>query len=239
MGATDFIFLLFPPPALTCHACSLRLSRVCGRSSKEECLPLFVLFVLFGQAKSTWYFMYFCMTKSTKSHLRRSLLEISLSFPALPKREQYTPSRANISSESSDRRQRQKCRFHCTGCLLDLALCPFPLCQSALSALALSAHRLHTRPPHLYMRAWNQRIRESARLLRVMCSHAWYRESCAGETELSFFTLIAARTHLPRTASCDSVAYAEGVQKRNAFLFLSFSYFSDKRKVPCAYCYSM
>ena len=33
--------------------CFLRLSRVCGRSSKEESLPLFVLFVLFGQAKST------------------------------------------------------------------------------------------------------------------------------------------------------------------------------------------
>ena len=32
--------------------------------------------------------MYFCMTKSTKSHLRGSLLEISLSFPALPKRAQ-------------------------------------------------------------------------------------------------------------------------------------------------------
>ena len=60
---------------------SLRLSRVCGRSSKEESLPLFVLFVLFGQAKSTLYFVYFCMTKSTKSHLRGSLLEISLSFP--------------------------------------------------------------------------------------------------------------------------------------------------------------
>ena len=100
----------------------------------------------------------------------------------------------------------------------------------------LSAHRLHARPPLLYMRAWNQRIRESARLLRVMCSHAWYRESCVGETELSFFTLIAARTHLPRNIPCDSVAYAEGVQKRNAFLFLSFSYFSGRRKVLCASC---
>ena len=32
--------------------------------------------------------MYFCMTKSSKSHLRGSLLEISLPFPALPKRAQ-------------------------------------------------------------------------------------------------------------------------------------------------------
>ena len=179
-GETDFTFLLCPPPALTCHARFLRLSRVCGRSSKEECLPLFVLFVLFGQAKSTLCFMYFCVTKSTKSHLRRSLLEISLPFPALPKCEQYIPSCANISSEPSDRRQRQKYRFKCTGCLLDFALCHadirqgFPPYPSALSASALSAHKLHARPPLLYMRAWNQRIRESARHFRVMCSHAWY-----------------------------------------------------------------
>ena len=103
--------------------CSLRLSRVCGRSSKEESLPLFVLFVLFGQAKSTLCFMYFCMTKSTKSHLRGSLLEISLSFPTLPKREQYIPSCANISSEPSDCGQRQKYRLKCMSCLLDFALC--------------------------------------------------------------------------------------------------------------------
>ena len=103
--------------------CFLRLSRVCGRSSKEESLPLFVLFVLFGQAKSTLCFMYFCMTKSTKSHLRRSLLEISLSVPALPKCKHHIPSCANISSEPSDHRQRQKCRLKCTGCLLDFALC--------------------------------------------------------------------------------------------------------------------
>ena len=44
--------------------------------------------------------------------------------------------------------------------------------------------------------------------------------------------MLAARTHLPRNIPCDSVAYAEGVQKRNPFLFLSFSYFSDRRKVP-------
>ena len=110
------------PHSLATH-CFLRLSRVCGRSSKEESLPLFVLFVLFGQAKNTLCFMYFCMTKSTKSHLRGSLLEISLSVPALPKREQYIPSCANISSEPSDCGQRQKYRLKCTGCLLDFALC--------------------------------------------------------------------------------------------------------------------
>ena len=67
--------------------------------------------------------MYFCMTKSTKSHLRGSLLEISLLVPALPKCEQYIPSCANISSEPSDLGQKQKCKFQCTGCLLDFALC--------------------------------------------------------------------------------------------------------------------
>ena len=141
-------FLLCPPPAPTCHARFLRLSRVCGRSLKEESLPLFVLFVLFGQAKSTLYFMYFCMTKSTKSHLRGSLLDISLSFPALLKREQYTPSCANISSEPSDRRQRQKCRLKCTDCLLDFALCHADIRQGFMP-FPLSAYRLHARPPLL------------------------------------------------------------------------------------------
>ena len=42
--------------------------------------------------------MYFCMTKSTKSHLRGSLLEISLSFPALPKRAQRLGS---VSAQTS------------------------------------------------------------------------------------------------------------------------------------------
>ena len=79
------------------------------------------------------------------------------------------------------------------------------------------------------------RIRESARLLRVMCSHAWYRESY-GERQSLFFCFARARTHLPRSTPCDSVAYAEGVQKRKAFLFLSFSYFSDRRKVLCVSC---
>ena len=189
MGRDRLDFLLCPPPALTCHACSLRLSRVCGRSSKEESLPLFVLFVLFGQAKSTWCllllfgqakstlcFMYFCMTKSTKSHLRGSLLEISLSVPALPKREQYIPSCANISSKPSDYRQKQKCRFQCTGCLLDFAPCHADIRQGCMP-FPLSAYRVRTRPPHIFMRAWNQRIRESARFFRGMCSHAWYRES--------------------------------------------------------------
>ena len=58
-----------------------------------------------------------------------------------------------------------------------------------------------------------------------------------GRDRVYFFALPTARTRLPRSTPCDSVAYAEGVQKRNAFLFLSFSYFSDRRKVTLTYCY--
>ena len=56
-----------------------------------------------------------------------------------------------------------------------------------------------------------------------------------GRDRLCFLALPTARTCLPRNTPCDSVAYAEGVQKRNAFLFLSFSYFSDRRKVHGAF----
>ena len=56
--------------------CSHRSPRGDRRCSKEESIPLFVLFVLFGQAKRTlkeknhkvnFLLSYFCMTKSTKS----------------------------------------------------------------------------------------------------------------------------------------------------------------------------
>ena len=56
--------------------CSHRSPRGDRKSLKEESVPLFVLFVLFGQAKrtlkekyhkGTFLFLYFCMTKSTKS----------------------------------------------------------------------------------------------------------------------------------------------------------------------------
>ena len=121
-------------------------------------------------------------------------------------------------------------------------LCAMPIRQGACLAKARSAPWLCQRTDFvharhsLYMRAWNQRIRESARFFRVMCSHAWYRESHGDRQTLSF--CLAHLPHLLAThAACDSVAYAEGVQKRNTFLFLSFSYFSDKRKVPYTYCY--
>ena len=151
------------------------------------------------QAKSTLYFMYFCVTKSTKSHLRRSLLEISLPFPTLPKREQYTPSCANISRELSDLGQRQKCRLECTGCLLAFALCHadtagVPTLPKRAQHLGSVSVQTSYTPAVSFMRAWNQRIRESARFFRVMCSHAWYRES-HGERQ----TLLSCFAHLPHS----------------------------------------
>ena len=144
--------MLRPRPHSLATQYSLRLSRVCGRSSKEESFPLFVLFVLFGQAKSTLCCMYFCMTKSTKSHLRGSLLEISLSFPALPTRKHHIPSCANISSEPSAHRQRQKCRLKCTGCLLDFALCHADIRRGSCLAKARSAPRLCQRTDFMHAR---------------------------------------------------------------------------------------
>ena len=68
--------------------CSHESPRGDRRCLKEESIPLFVLFVLFGQAKRTlkeknhnvtFPLSYFCVTKSTKSHLRglSSLLKSS------------------------------------------------------------------------------------------------------------------------------------------------------------------
>ena len=170
-----------------------------------------------------------------QNHLRHSLLEISPPFPALLKREQYAPSCANISSEPSDRRQRQKCRFQCTGCLLAFALCHADMRQGFMP-FSLSAHKLHARPPLLYMRAWDQTHTRICSVLSCDVFARVVRRKLCGRDRLEFFALPTARTRLPRTASCDSVAYAEGVQKRNPFLFLSFSYFSDRRKVPYSSC---
>ena len=55
-----------------------------------------------------------------------------------------------------------------------------------------STHRLHPRPPHLYMRACRQCVHESARLSRALCSHAWYSKNC-GERQNHRLSLC----HLP------------------------------------------
>ena len=59
------------------------------RRDGSQFLPLFVLFVLFGQAKrtlkeknhkETFPLSYFCVTKSTKSHLRGFSILLKISF---------------------------------------------------------------------------------------------------------------------------------------------------------------
>ena len=129
----------------------------------------------------TWCFMYFCMAKSTKSHLRGSLLDISLRVPALPKRKHHNPPvrtyRVNRPTAGKGRSAGSNARVVCS-----ILLCAMPIYgRGSRLAKARPAPWLCQRTDFvharhsLYMRAWNQRIRESARLLRVMCSHAWYR----------------------------------------------------------------
>ena len=108
----------------------------------------------------------------------------------------------------------------------------FPPCQSAPGASALSAHRLRTRPPLLYMRAWNQRIRESARLLRVMCSHAWYRESHGERPTLSFCF-----AHLPHSLATQyslrlSRVCGRSSKEESLPLFVLFVLFGQAKSTP-------
>ena len=113
-------------------------------------------------------------------------------------------------------------------------LCAMPIYgRGSCLFLCQRTNFMHARHSFICGRG-TKRIRESARLLRVMCSHAWYRESY-GDRQTCFCFFIYLSHSLATHASCDSVAYAEGVQKRKAFLFLSFSYFSDRRKVHGAF----
>ena len=74
----------------------------------------------------------------------------------------------------------------------------FMPCQSALSALALSAHRLHARPPlPLYAGVEPAHTRIcSAFSCDVFARVVWIKR--CGSDRLYFFALPAARTHLPR-----------------------------------------
>ena len=75
-------------------------------------------------------------------------------------------------------------------------------------------------PAAPFMRAWNQRIRESARHFRVMCSHAWYRES-HGERRTLFFCF-ARRPAL----TCHALLPAAQSRMRKEF----------KRGIPSSFC---
>ena len=61
------------------------------------------------------------------------------------------------------------------------------------------AHRLRPRPPIFFQRACRQCVHESARLSRVICSHAWYSRDF-GECKTADFCFILCRMHLPRMA---------------------------------------
>ena len=165
------------------------------------------------------------MTKSTKSHLRGFLLDISLSFPALPKREQYTPSCANISSESSDRRQRQKCRLKCTGCLFDFALCYADtagvpaLLKRARHLGCVSVQSSYTPATHFYAGVEPAHTRICSILscdvfARVVWIKPW------GETDLTFLLCP------PLAPTCHAVPPATQSRMRKEF----------KRGKPSSFC---
>ena len=145
------------------------------------------------------------MTKSTKSHLRGFSILLKIFFRRLaatgankvPRPSHYSIAAATGSKRSSADSDLLLChvglwrtsrfRFWCvSGCehskmgfilIVSSAHLPYP------RPLALSRRR---RPrslresvnSHLYMRACRQCVHESARLSRVICSHAWYSRSC-------------------------------------------------------------
>ena len=96
--------------------CSHRSPRGDRKRLKEEYFPLFVLFVLFGQAKrtlkekyhkATFLLSYFCVTKSTKSHLRglSSLLKNSFRRLAATNANKVPrPSRYSLAAASGSKR---------------------------------------------------------------------------------------------------------------------------------------
>ena len=66
-----------------------------------------------------------------------------------------------------------------------------------------------------FQRACRQCVHESARLFRVLCSHAWYSQNC-GEQENRQFSLCPYRTHSPRMARAnDSCTRREFFKRGN------------------------
>ena len=116
-------------------------------------------------------------------------------------------------------------------------VCSTLLCDLSRFAKARSAPRLCQRTDFVHARhtfICGRGTSAYANLLDsfVRCVRTRGIDKAMERVRLNFFALLIYHTHLPRNIPCDSVAYAEGVQKRNPFLFLSFSYFSDRRKVP-------
>ena len=65
---------------------------------------------------------------------------------------------------------------------------------------------------HLLL-ACRQCVHESARLFRVICSHAWYSLDC-GERKTADFRFILCRTHLPRMARATNTCTRKKIFKR-------------------------
>ncbi len=102
---------------------------------------------------------------------------------------QPSPSGANIASEPSNRNLSTATGSKRSNADSDLLLCHVRLRQTSrfrfgcasgcehsemgFITVVPSAHLPKPRPPHLYMRACRQCVHESARLSRVICSHAW------------------------------------------------------------------
>ena len=98
---------------------------------------------------------------------------------------QSSPSGANIASEPSNRNLSTATGSKRSSADSDLLLCHVRLWRTSrlkfgcvsgckhseinVILIVSSAHLLHPRPPHLYMRACRQCVHESARLPRVIC----------------------------------------------------------------------
>ena len=99
----------------------------------------------------------------------------------------------------------------------------FPISAAKIKNILFtsSAHLLYSRPPLFFQRACRQCVHESARLFRVMCSHAWYSRDCA-ERKIADFRSAICRTHLPRMAratnSCTPHGGSEGGRRESSLL---------------------
>ena len=88
-----------------------------------------------------------------------------------------------------------------------------------------------------FQRACRQCVHESARLFRVMCSHAWQYD-VAGSVKLTTCTINPCRTHLPRTAratnSCTPHGGSEGGRRESSLLtFGTFGHAKVRERKSC------
>ena len=77
-----------------------------------------------------------------------------------------------------------------------------------------SAYKLSPRPPLFFQRACRQCVHESARLFRVICSHAWYSRN-HGKRDIADFSSALCRTHSPRMARAANSCTPREVRKED------------------------